>query len=148
LIFIVLTSWKNSLWVDMSPHSDTLSGFRANQSLFLLLNTSCLSVKQQIPNVIVTGLTRSGLEHTTYHTRVEQTNHYNTDFKIASSNSVRFCEHPNPVRLAISPFLINKPFCLQSRLHSHIIFLIQTFKIKKRKSSVISGPQHLLLFVI
>jgi hypothetical protein len=92
------------------------------------LNTSCLSVKQQIPYIIAFRLTRPGLEHTIYHTRGEQTNHYNTDFKIASSNSVRFCEHPNPVRLSLSPFLINKPFkgtCSKSTIQvklAHYIF--------------------------
>jgi hypothetical protein len=29
-IFIVLAHWNNSLQIDMSPHSDTLSWFRAN----------------------------------------------------------------------------------------------------------------------
>jgi hypothetical protein len=33
-IFTVLTYWNNRLWVDMSPHSDTLSQFKANQYLF------------------------------------------------------------------------------------------------------------------
>jgi hypothetical protein len=37
-IFIVLIHWNNSPRIDMSPHSDTLSWFRANQSLLLLLN--------------------------------------------------------------------------------------------------------------
>jgi hypothetical protein len=31
-ICIVLAHWNNSLWVDMSLHSDTLFWFRANQS--------------------------------------------------------------------------------------------------------------------
>jgi hypothetical protein len=35
--------------VDMSPHSDTLFRFRANQSLLCLLNAACLVEKQQIP---------------------------------------------------------------------------------------------------
>jgi len=33
----------------MSPDSDTLFGFRTNQSFFLLLNDACLAEKQQIP---------------------------------------------------------------------------------------------------
>ena len=33
----------------MSPHSDILSWFRANQSLLFLLNAACLAEKQQIP---------------------------------------------------------------------------------------------------
>jgi hypothetical protein len=41
--------WNNSLWVDMSQHSDTLSWFRVNQSLLFLLNAVCLAEKQQIP---------------------------------------------------------------------------------------------------
>ena len=48
-IFIVLGHWNNSLWVDMSLHSDTLSWFQANQSLLFALNTVCLVEKQQIP---------------------------------------------------------------------------------------------------
>jgi hypothetical protein len=48
-IFIVLAYWNNSLRIDMSPYSDTLSWFQANQSLLFLLNAACLSEKQQIP---------------------------------------------------------------------------------------------------
>ena len=47
-IFIVLTHWNNSPRTDMSPHWDTLSWFRANQSLLFLLNASWLEEKQQI----------------------------------------------------------------------------------------------------
>jgi hypothetical protein len=32
-IFIVLAHWNNSLWIDMSPYSDTLSWSRTNKSL-------------------------------------------------------------------------------------------------------------------
>jgi hypothetical protein len=46
-IFIVLAHWNNSLGINISLHSDTLSWFRANQSLFLLLNAACLAEKQQ-----------------------------------------------------------------------------------------------------
>jgi hypothetical protein len=48
-IFIVLAHWNNSPQIDMSPHSDTLSRFRANQSLFFLLTAAYLAKKQQIP---------------------------------------------------------------------------------------------------
>ena len=41
-IFIVLAHWNNSPWVDMSFHPDTLSWFRLNQSLLLLLIASFL----------------------------------------------------------------------------------------------------------
>jgi hypothetical protein len=43
-IFIVLVHWNNSLWVDMSLHSEILFWFWADQSLFLLLNAACLSI--------------------------------------------------------------------------------------------------------
>ena len=59
----------------MSPHSDTLSRFRAKHSLLFLRNAACLAEKQQIP----IGLTRMGLEPTIYHTRGEHANHYTTD---------------------------------------------------------------------
>jgi len=48
-IIIVLVHWNNSLQIDRSPYSDTLSWFRANQSLFFLVNVDCLAEKQQIP---------------------------------------------------------------------------------------------------
>ena len=47
----MLAHWNNSPRIDMSPHLDTLSWFRA----------------------------RSGLESTIYHTRGEHANHYATD---------------------------------------------------------------------
>ena len=49
LVFIVLTHWYNSPLIDLSPHSDTLSGFRVNQSLLFLHNAVCLVEKQQTP---------------------------------------------------------------------------------------------------
>ena len=39
----------------------TLFRFRANQSIFLLLNAACLTEKQQIPMLQVFGLTRKSL---------------------------------------------------------------------------------------
>ena len=47
--FIVLAHWNNSTLIDMSLHADTLSSFRANQSLLFLHNAECLAEKQQIP---------------------------------------------------------------------------------------------------
>jgi hypothetical protein len=41
----------------MAPHSDTLSWFRADQSLLFLLNAACLPEKQQISIYIVFGST-------------------------------------------------------------------------------------------
>ena len=63
----------------MSPHLDTLSWFRADQSLLFLLNAACLPEKQQISICIVFGMTRPGLEPTIYRTRGEHSNHYATD---------------------------------------------------------------------
>ena len=74
----MLAHWNNSPRIDMSPHSDTLAWFRANQSLFFLLNAECLEEKQQIP-ILVFGLTQSGREPTIYHTRGEHANHYTTN---------------------------------------------------------------------
>jgi len=48
-MFIVLAHWNNSPRIYISPHSDTLSWFRANQSLLLLLICVCLAEKQQTP---------------------------------------------------------------------------------------------------
>ena len=45
-ILTALAHWNNSLWVDMSLHSDTLSW--ANQFLLFLFNAECLTEKQQI----------------------------------------------------------------------------------------------------
>jgi hypothetical protein len=51
--FSELTLYKanseTSPQIDMSPHSDTLSWFPANQSLLFLLNAACLAKRQQIP---------------------------------------------------------------------------------------------------
>ena len=71
----------------MSPHLDTLSWFRADQSLLFLLNAACLPEKQQISICIVFGMTRPGLEPTIYHTRGEHSNHYATD----AVGSIRSC---------------------------------------------------------
>ena len=44
-ILIVLGHWNNRVRIDVSPQSDTLSLFRANQSLLFLLNAACLTEK-------------------------------------------------------------------------------------------------------
>ena len=48
-ILIVLVPWNNSLQIDMSPYSDILFRFRANQCLLFLPNAVCLAEKQQLP---------------------------------------------------------------------------------------------------
>ena len=55
-ICIVLALWNNSLCIDMSLLSYTLSWFRANHSLLLLLNVACLAEKQRIPWLILLNL--------------------------------------------------------------------------------------------
>jgi hypothetical protein len=64
--------------IDMSPHSDTLSRFRANQSLLFLINAACLAEKQQIQIYSLrfdpTGARSHDLPH-----RGEHANHYTTD---------------------------------------------------------------------
>jgi hypothetical protein len=45
-ICTVLAHWNNSPRIDMSPHSDTLSWFRAHQSLLFLLSAAYLAEKQ------------------------------------------------------------------------------------------------------
>ena len=49
LILMVLADWNNSPRIVMAPHLGTLFLFRANQSLFFLLNAVCLAEKQHIP---------------------------------------------------------------------------------------------------
>jgi hypothetical protein len=44
----MLADLDNSLQVDMSPHPDILTWFKANKSLLLLHTTACLVEKQQI----------------------------------------------------------------------------------------------------
>ena len=46
-IFIVLAHWNDIQRIDMSTHSDTLSLFRANQSLLFLLNAAYLAEKNK-----------------------------------------------------------------------------------------------------
>jgi hypothetical protein len=68
-IFIVpwvLAHWNNSPLVDMSFLSNTLSWFRAKQSLLLLLKAACLAEKQQTLILLVFRLTRQGFEPRIY----------------------------------------------------------------------------------
>ena len=48
-IFYSASSMKQQSTDRHVPHSDSLSWFRANQSLLFLLNAACLVEKQQIP---------------------------------------------------------------------------------------------------
>ena len=65
----------------MSPHSDTVSWFRANQSLLFLLN--------------VFGLTWTGLEPMIYHTWCKYANHYTTD---EFQKNLRYLQHITRLR--------------------------------------------------
>jgi hypothetical protein len=53
------------------------------QNLYLFCNGDeqrlIMEVKRTLPMFVVFGLTRSGLEPTTYRTRGEHANHYTTD---------------------------------------------------------------------
>jgi hypothetical protein len=86
------THWNNSPRIDMSLHSNTLSWFRANQSLLFLLNAACLAEQQHIPIFLFFGLTRPGLEPTVYRTRGEHANLYSTDaITVAGMLRIRSC---------------------------------------------------------
>ena len=63
----------------MSPHSDTLSWFRANQSLLFLLNAVYSVEKQQIPELYSLVWPDLGSKPTIYHPRGKHANHYTTD---------------------------------------------------------------------
>jgi hypothetical protein len=89
-ICIVLAHWNNSPRLDMSLHWDTLSWFRPNHYLFLLLNDAVLSGEATNTNLIVFGLTQPGLEPTIYRIRGEHTNHYRTDAYFVLKNVAIF----------------------------------------------------------
>jgi hypothetical protein len=61
-ICIVLAHWNNSLRIDISANSNSLSWFWASQFLLFLLCVVCLAEMQQITISLVFGLTRFGLE--------------------------------------------------------------------------------------
>ena len=71
---IIRRSQNQQSTVEMSPHWDIFSWFRANQSLLSLLNAACLVEKQQIP-IIVFSLIWSKIKPMINHTH----NHYITD---------------------------------------------------------------------
>ena len=76
MFFIVITYWnKSPPRIYMSPHSDTLSWFRANQSLQFLFNAACLTERQQIP--ILWSLVWPDWDSNRI--RGEHGNHYTTD---------------------------------------------------------------------
>ena len=85
-LFLVVAHWNNSPRIDMSPHSDILSWFQANQSFLFLLNAMCLAEKKQI-RISVFGFTLSGPKPTIYRTRGEHANHYITDAVLRNRNS-------------------------------------------------------------
>ena len=73
-IFIVLSHWNNSLWVDMSFHLDTSFWFWANQSLLFVLIGEVTNI-----NFIVFWFARPWLAPTIYRTRGKHAIHYGTD---------------------------------------------------------------------
>ena len=64
--------WINSPRVDMSLHSDTLSWFRVDQSLLLLLNDACKC------KLYYLCFTPSWLESTIFHIQGQHATYYNT----------------------------------------------------------------------
>ena len=98
-IFIVLDHWNNSLRVDMSLNSDTLSWFLANQSLLLFYKAVCLWKNSKY---IVFGLTRLELEPTIHCIWGEHTNQYTADveFGICKFNRHKFTKEDNSFNLS------------------------------------------------
>ena len=95
-MFILLVHWHNIPRIDMLLHSNTLSWFRANQSLLFLLNAACLINT----NFIVFGLTRTELEPSIYHTRGKHAYHYNIT---NANNDVRNTTQKHKDRATWSP---------------------------------------------
>ena len=62
----MLDHWNKSPQVDMLRNSDTLSWFRGNQSLYLLITSCLLRAEAKITNFIVFGCTWPGLEPAIY----------------------------------------------------------------------------------
>ena len=89
---VELAHRNNSLQVQMSLQLDTLSWFRANQSLLLLLNAACLEEKLQIQKKVF-DLTPPGLEPTIYHTRGEHVNDYTTDERLVNISGLFLSEY-------------------------------------------------------
>ena len=90
--------------VEMSLHVDTLSWFRVNQSLLLVLKAACLPEKQQI---LFVKSSRRGLEPMTYFTRGEHDYNYTTD-AVATSNNYLW---------NLSNYMIRYWFLLFLKLH-------------------------------
>jgi hypothetical protein len=82
----VLAHWNNSSQVDMLLHSNTLSWFRAHQSLLLVL---LLSRGAANTNFIALGVNKPGLESKIYNTWGEHatSNYYATDVAIKQNHN-------------------------------------------------------------
>jgi hypothetical protein len=78
--FIMLAPWNNSTRADMSIHSDTLSSFRANQSLLLFA-----MYLAAFTYFIVFGVIGPWLGSTFHRTGCEHTKHYTSAVICASS---------------------------------------------------------------
>ena len=75
----MLAHWNNSHQIDMSLNSDTLSWFRANQSLLFLFYAAC-SREATNTNFIVFGLAPTRFQTQDLpHSGGEHANHYATD---------------------------------------------------------------------
>ena len=73
---LVLAHWSNISWIDMSPHSNTLSWFPANKSLLFLLN--------QRSNIYQFY----SLWFNPIRARGEHANHYTTDLPVDETSNI------------------------------------------------------------
>jgi hypothetical protein len=82
---LVLTNYDNSSQVDMSPHSDTLSRFRANYYFLFLLNGACWAEKQQI-TILFLWFVPTGARICDLTIQGEHYNHYTIDTVVWNEN--------------------------------------------------------------
>jgi hypothetical protein len=117
-IVIVLAHWNNSLWVDMSLHSDILSLFRAIQCLLFFLRAKQISSKYQFD--------RTGLEHTIYHTtRGEHANHIPPKWFYEYTRE-SYCSGPPHVGVIMHAIHVNDPW-VWSLMHTRKATLFSWF---------------------
>jgi hypothetical protein len=101
--YTVLAYWNNSLQVDMSLHSDTLSKIRTMKSWLLLLNTVCLAEKQQIPILLSLVWPEHAYHYTTDAVNfcLRHTSNWNHMFVVSINELWLFCPNSNSFRQQI-----------------------------------------------
>ena len=121
---------NNSPWIDMSPHSDTLSWFRVNQFLIFLLIVVCVVVKQQYQFYSL-WFDTIGLEPMIYHIRGMRSNHYTTD-RVAycrelittSDRATTFWQGAMPAFTLITPCPFRNHTLAFFVSHSHLYLIV------------------------